>query len=175
MHFPHKIGRYRVERVLGTGAFAVVWLAYDELLDAPVAVKVMTENWSHRLDMRDRFLTEARLLRQAASNRVVQVYDIGELDDGRPYFVMEYANKGTLADRLVEAGGPLPMAEALQLAAEAARGMAALHEADVLHRDIKPSNVLIATRPGGRERVLIADLGLAKSLAHASSLTLTAG
>ncbi|MCX4596757.1 protein kinase [Streptomyces sp. NBC_01549] len=175
MHLPYKIGRYRVERLLGTGAFAVVWLAYDDSLDAPVAVKVMTENWSYRLDMRERFLTEARLLRQAASSRVVQVYDVGELDDGRPYFVMEYADRGTLADRLAAAGGPLPTAEALRLATEAARGTAALHEAGVLHRDVKPSNILVGLGPGGRDRVLMGDLGLAKSLAHASSLTLTAG
>ncbi|MCX4597513.1 protein kinase [Streptomyces sp. NBC_01549] len=175
MHLPHKIGRYRVERLLGTGAFAVVWLAYDDSLDAPVAVKVMTENWSYRLDMRERFLTEARLLRQAASSRVIQVYDVGELDDGRPYFVMEYAGRGTLADRLADVGGPLPTAEALRLATEAARGTAALHEAGVLHRDVKPSNILVGLGPGGRDRVLMGDLGLAKSLAHASSLTLTAG
>ncbi|MEY2248022.1 serine/threonine-protein kinase [Streptomyces sp. BF23-18] len=173
MHSLERIGRYRLERRLGAGGFGVVWLAHDDVLDAAVAVKVLTENWVDRLDIRERFLSEARLLRKADSSRVVQVYDIGELPDGRPYFVMEYADGGTLAER-IEAG-PLPVAEALRLTALAARGAEALHAAGIVHRDIKPSNVLLRTPPDGADRVLLADLGLAKSLAHASGLTLAAG
>jgi predicted Ser/Thr protein kinase len=173
MHSPERIGRYRLERPLGTGGFATVWLAHDPELQAAVAVKVLADNWAHRLDIRERFLSEARHLRRAGSGRVVQVYDIGELPDGRPYFVMEYADGGTLADLL--SGGPLPVRDALALTAEAARGAAALHEAGIVHRDIKPSNVLLHTAPDGTRRVLLADLGLAKSLAQASVLTLAAG
>ncbi|MFB7778405.1 serine/threonine-protein kinase [Streptomyces bauhiniae] len=173
MHSPERIGRYRLRQRLGSGAFATVWLAHDDELDALVAVKVLADNWSHRLDVRERFLSEARLLRRAGSSRVVQVYDIGELDDGRPYFVMEYADGGTLAD--LGAEGPLPVPEALELTALAARGAAALHEAGIVHRDIKPSNLLLRTAPDGGRRLLLADLGLAKSLAQASALTLAAG
>ncbi|WP_415937650.1 serine/threonine-protein kinase [Streptomyces sp. 039-1] len=173
MHSLERIGRYRLDRRLGAGGFGVVWLAHDDDLDATVALKVLSDNWVDRLDVRERFLAEARLLRKADSNRVVQVYDIGELPDGRPYFVMEYADGGTLADRLAD--GPLPVARALRLTALAARGAAALHEAGIVHRDIKPSNVLLRTAPGGSDRVLLADLGLAKSLAQASGLTMAAG
>jgi hypothetical protein len=173
MHSAERIGRYRIERCLGTGAFGTVWLARDDDLDALVAVKVLAENWAHRLDVRERFLSEARLLRKAGSPRVVQVYDIGELPDGRPYFVMEHADAGTLADLL--AAGPLPVPEALRLTALAARGAHALHEAGIVHRDVKPGNVLLRTAPDGTRRVLLADLGLAKSLAEASGLTLAAG
>ncbi|UNZ18543.1 protein kinase [Streptomyces sp. 891-h] len=174
MPSPDQIGRYRVERRLGSGAFAVVWLAHDDRLEAPVAVKVMADNWAHRMDIRERFLAEARLLRKASSGGVVQVFDVGELDDERPYFVMEYADRGTVADRMV--AGPLPVDEALRLTAEAARGVEALHEAGVVHRDVKPSNVLLTSGGAqGRERVLVADLGLAKNLAHASGLTVVAG
>ncbi len=86
---------------------------------------------------------------------------------------MEYAGGGTLAELLAD--GPLPVREALALTAEAARGAAALHEAGIVHRDIKPTNVLLHTAPDGSRRVLLADLGLAKSLAQASVLTLAAG
>ncbi|CAL9367278.1 serine/threonine-protein kinase [Streptomyces sp. enrichment culture] len=173
MQPPERIGRYRLERPLGSGAFALVWLAHDPELQAPVAVKVLAENWAHRLDVRERFLAEARLLRRAGSSRLVQVYDIGELPDGRPYFVMEYAGGGSLAE--LSAGGALPVPEALALTAEAARGAAELHEAGIVHRDIKPANVLLHTARDGSRRVLLADLGLAKSLAQASVLTLAAG
>lgn len=168
------IGRYRPSRRIGAGGFAVVWLAHDESLHAEVAVKVMADNWSDRLDLRERFLQEARLLRQASSYRIVQVFDIGELDDGRPYLVMEYADRGTLADR-VKANGPYPLAEALRILAEVARGVAELHAAGVVHRDLKPSNVLISSVRGGGERLLLADLGVAKSLAHGSGVTMSVG
>jgi eukaryotic-like serine/threonine-protein kinase len=171
---PQRIGRYRVERILGTGAFGVVWLAYDDRLHAPVAVKVMAENWAYRMDVRERFLTEARLLRKTNSPRVVQVYDIGEPGDDRPYFVMEYAEHGSVEERLAD--GPLPLPEALRITAEAARGVSALHGTGVVHRDLKPSNLLLAGGgPNGPERVLVADLGLAKNLAQASGLTVVAG
>jgi hypothetical protein len=172
MHSTERIGRYRLERRLGAGAFGVVWLAHDDVLEATVAVKVLADNWTDRMDIRERFLSEARLLRRADSNRVVQVFDIGELPDDRPYFVMEYADRGTLADRMTD--GPLPGPEALRLTAEAARAAAALHEAGIVHRDIKPSNVLFRASAGG-DRLLLADLGLAKSLAQASGLTMAAG
>ncbi|TDC76635.1 serine/threonine-protein kinase [Streptomyces hainanensis] len=177
MQSSERIGRYRLDRRLGAGAFGVVWLAHDDVLEAPVAVKVMAENWAHRLDIRERFFSEARLLRRAGSSRVVQVFDIRELPDERPYFVMEYADGGTLEDRLVD--GPLPLAQSLRLTAEAARGAAALHVAGIVHRDIKPSNVLFRRssdgEDGGQDTMLMGDLRLAKSLAQASGLTMAAG
>jgi hypothetical protein len=170
---PDRFGRYRVVRRIGSGTFATVWLAEDEVLESPVAVKVLADNWSHRLDVRDRFEEEARILRRADSDRVVRVHDIGELPDGRPYFVMTYADGGTLAERLEH--GPLPVGEALRYGADIARGLAVLHQVGVIHRDINPGNVLLRSGRDGVERVLVADLGLAKAAAHGSGFTLTVG
>jgi len=80
------LGRYRLDRVLGSGSFATVWQGYDPELDVVVAVKVLADNWSLDAGVRARFLTEARLLRRIASDRVVRVHDVGVVDD-RPYFV----------------------------------------------------------------------------------------
>jgi eukaryotic-like serine/threonine-protein kinase len=174
MSAPARFGRYRVDRRLGSGAFATVWLGFDEELHAPVAVKVLADNWAHHLDVRERFLEEARILRRADSDRVVRVHDIGELDDGRPYFVMTYADRGTLADRL--ASGPLPVPQALRYGADIALGVAVLHEVGVIHRDLTPANVLLrSSRAGAAEQVLVADLGLAKAAAQASGFTLSVG
>ncbi len=166
------IGRYRVRRRLGSGAFATVWLADDEVLRTSVAVKVLADNWTHQLDIRTRFLEEARIMRRAESDRLVRVLDVGELADGRPYLVMTYASGGTLAERLET--GQIPAREALRTAADIARGVAVLHALGVIHRDLKPSNVLF-TEPGDTQRVLVGDLGLAKALAHGSGFTIIAG
>jgi serine/threonine protein kinase len=164
-----KLGRYLLEERLGAGSFATVWKAYDPELDTDVAVKVLADNWASNADVRQRFLTEARLLRRISSPRVVRVHDVGVQDD-RPYFVMDYVRGGTLADKTGHCGP----AEALHLAAEAAYAVQVLHDTGVVHRDIKPSNLLLDT---GRTptAVLVADLGSAKQLADASGLTVTAG
>jgi serine/threonine protein kinase len=171
---PSAVGRYRIDRVLGSGAFASVWLAHDEVLDAHVAVKVLAGGLIDDLDVRNRFLEEAKILRRADSERLVRVHDIGELDDGRPYFVMSYADLGTLSERMRHR--QLPVGEALRLAAEVARGVEVINRLGIIHRDLKPSNVLFQSTTDGGERLLIADLGLAKALAHASgAFTLPVG
>ncbi|GIF72266.1 serine/threonine protein kinase [Asanoa siamensis] len=159
-------------RRIGSGAFATVWLGADDDLDASVAIKVLADNWSYHSDLRMRFEQEARIMRRADSTRLLRVLDVGELPDGRPYLVMPYVAGGTLADRLVS--GPMGVHEALLVAVDIASAVAVLHEAGVLHRDLKPSNVLFAPAPG-RDRVLVADLGLAKTLANASGFTIAAG
>src|SRR5579871_4133367 len=96
----HYLGRYRAERVVGAGAFATVWLAHDETLAAPVAIKVLADNWAHDSEIRERFLEEARILWRADSQHIVRIHNVDELPDGRPYFVMDYADRGTLAERM---------------------------------------------------------------------------
>jgi serine/threonine protein kinase len=151
-----------------------VWLGHDDALAAQVAIKVLSGSLLDDLDVRNRFLEEARILRRADSERLVRVHDIGELPDGRPYFVMSYADRGTLADRMRHR--PLPVGEALAIAEDIAYGVEVINRLGIIHRDLKPSNVLFQSTADGGERLLIADLGLAKALAHASgSFTLPVG
>jgi eukaryotic-like serine/threonine-protein kinase len=172
---PSAIGRFRVERRLGAGGFATVWLAHDPELDAPVAVKLLADNWSHNADVRRRFTDEARLLRRVDSDHLVRVYDVGELPDGRPYFVMTYADRGSLADRLAVRPPPWQPSDVVRIVEAIAAGLAVLHEHGVVHRDLKPRNVLLRSTREGPERVLLGDLGIAKDLEWASGVTMPVG
>lgn len=153
-----------------------MWLAYDEHLDSPVAIKVLADNWVDDHHIRQRFLEEGRFLRKVESPHVVSVYDAGELEDGRPYLVMAYADQGTLAD-LVEVA-PLPRSQAMAVITQVGRGLSALHDRGVLHRDVKPANVLFRTVENGRGPHVVAmlgDLGLGKAMDMSSRLTLAGG
>lgn len=184
-------GRYVVQQRLGAGNFATVYLAFDERLDVPVAVKLLADHWSWDAEIRGRFVQEARLLRSLNDPRVVQIRDIAETEDGRPYLVMDLASEGTLEQRLVELAhrGDRPsVAELREFVAEAAAALGVLHSRRIAHRDLKPSNLLITrddgvSTPGRRpdgllrpgERLVLGDLGLAKDLRADSGVTVGVG
>lgn len=157
-------GRYRVERVLGQGGMASVYLAHDEQLHRPVAAKVLHGGLARDQVFRERFLREARLAAGLSHPNVVQVFDAGE-DDGGLYIVMEYVAGRTLADELA-ADGPLPPDRAVRLILQACAGLAHAHEAGLVHRDVKPHNLLV--RPDGTLKV--ADFGIARAV-EAAPLT----
>ena len=173
MDQPERIGRYALVRRVGAGGFATVWLARDEQLDAEVAVKILSDNWIEDDDVRRRFLAEGRFLRKVDSLYVVGVHDIGETEDGRPYMVLTYADGGTLAERIK--AGPLELADAVRIITEVGRGLKHLHARGVLHRDVKPANVLFRTEEQGNDRAMLSDLGLGKSLAEVSRITMPGG
>ena len=166
------VGRYRLVRRVGAGSFATVWLGHDDDLDVPVAVKVLADNWSSNSDVRNRFLAEARIMRRIHDRQLVQVYDIGTLDDGRPYFVMDYIDGGSLNDLRQQGIDPV---RALRLCADACRALDVLHANDIIHRDVTPGNLLLGRTANGQTHVLIADLGVAKSMVDAVGATMTAG
>jgi len=153
-------GRYRVERVLGHGGMAVVYLAHDEELHRPVAVKVLAEHLAGDDSVRERFVREARLAARLSHPNVVQVYDAGE-SEGQPFIVMEYVRGETLAEC-----GQLPADEAVPLILQACAGLQHAHAAGLVHRDIKPGNLLL--RDDGVLK--IADFGIART-AEATRLT----
>jgi serine/threonine-protein kinase len=140
---------------------ATVFLARDEELDRPVAIKLLAENLVGDSAFRDRFLREARLAARLSHPNVVSVYDAGEAKDGRPFIVMEYVPGNTLA----EVGRPTP-AEAVGLVLQACQGLAHAHEAGLVHRDVKPQNLLL--RDDGVLKV--ADFGIARA-AETTALT----
>lgn len=165
------IGRYRITGRIGSGSFATVYRGQDDTLDVPVAVKVLADNWAANDDVRARFLAEARLLRRISDERIVRVYDIGTTDRGQPYFVMDLANGGSLEQLRKQLVAP---GLALRLVAEAARALEVLHRNQLVHRDVTPGNILLTNTPQG-VRVMLADLGVAKSLLDGYRDTMTAG
>ncbi|MDX6616228.1 MAG: eukaryotic-like serine/threonine-protein kinase [Solirubrobacterales bacterium] len=151
-------GRYRLESKLGSGGMSTVYLAEDETLDRPVAVKVLHREISDEPDQLERFRLEARSAAKLSHPNLVTVIDAGE-DDGTPYIVFEYVDGETLK-QLIQRDGPLGVDEAVAYAIEIGRGLQAAHARRLVHRDIKPQNVLIDTE--GRAKV--ADFGIARSL-----------
>jgi serine/threonine-protein kinase len=157
-------GRYRVERTLGHGGMAAVYLARDRELDRPVALKVLAEHLADDETFRGRFVREARLAARLSHANVVQVYDTGE-QDGRPYIVMEYVPGETLAQVLAHRR-KLPADEVVEIGRQAARGLEHAHAAGLVHRDVKPQNLIV--RDDGV--VKIADFGIARA-AEATKMT----
>ncbi len=190
------IGRYRRLFVAGTGSFATVYAAFDDALGLPVALKLLDARHSADGDVRARFVNEARLLRDGSCPHLVRVHDLRETDDGRPYMVLDYADRGTLAERIAHlrgSGWQLSGHELVGFARQVGDGVAAVHRRlGVVHRDLKPSNLLLTTRStsepqadsvrgtptdgliAGDETLLVADFGLARDLDR-SSLTVSAG
>src|SRR5262245_58254894 len=104
MTLPSYVGRYEVRKEIASGGFALVVQAWDEELQSLVALKILHRELAHDEEVQLRFLEEARLLRRIRSSNVVTVHDVGRLNDGRPYFVMDFADRGTLAPRLDRGG-----------------------------------------------------------------------
>lgn len=150
-------GRYRIERPLGHGGMASVYLARDSELDRPVALKILAEQLGGDEQFRRRFLREARVAARLSHANVVQVYDAGE-EAGRPFIVMEFVPGTTLAEMLSRATA-LPVSTATWIAHQGALGLQSAHEAGLVHRDIKPQNLLV--RDDGV--VKIADFGIARA------------
>jgi len=152
--------RYRIESVLGVGGMASVYLATDLRLDRAVAVKVLAANLAADEQFAERFNSEAGAMASFNHPNVAAVYDVeaGDPATGRePFYVMEYCEGGSLADRL-QAGGRIPPTELVPIVAAIAEGLAELHGRGLVHRDVKPANILFAA-----DRPKLADFGVARS------------
>jgi hypothetical protein len=177
------IGRYRAERIVGSGAFGSVWLALDEALGAWVAIKILSETWAHDEEIRRRFMEEARILWRADSEHIVRIHNVDQLPDGRPYFVMDYADRGTLEQRMEHRaayGQAWSVEETVDLGLAIADGLKVAHALGIVHRDLKPANVMFQSIPVHRgdtraERLILTDFGIARTLAASRGHTISAG
>jgi eukaryotic-like serine/threonine-protein kinase len=170
-------GKYRVEKVLGFGGMGVVVSAFRGDLEQRVAVKFLSQAAAERPDAAERFRREARAAAKIRSEHVARVLDVGTLDTGLPYMVMEFLEGNDIADELRQYQW-LPIIEAVEFILQAIEALAEAHAAGVVHRDLKPSNLFLARRADGSRRVKVLDFGISKALSGTSveelSLTKTA-
>ncbi len=160
-------GAYVVERSLGKGGTAEVFLARHAFLKRPAALKILSEPHPDGASV-ERFEREARLACSLAHPNTIQVFDFGETPDGKLYYAMEYVEGVTLA-QLVTLAGPPPVGRAVYLLRQIAGSLAEAHHRGILHRDLKPSNIMISARGGLADIVKVLDFGIACSLTPGDS------
>ncbi len=158
-------GKYRVTRVLGIGGMGVVVAATHIQLDEMVALKFMLPEALGSADAVARFLREARAAVKLHSEHVARVSDVGTLETGAPYIVMEYLDGTDLAGVLA-ARGPLPAEEAVEYILQAGDALAEAHSLGIIHRDLKPANLFLTRRRDGTPLVKVLDFGISKSSAR---------
>ena len=161
-----RLGPYEILELIGAGGMGEVYKARDTRLDRTVAVKVLPAELSSDPERRARFEREAKTIAGLTHPHICTLYDVGE-HDGTTFLVMEHLAGQTLADRLLK--GPLPFAQALDIAAQIADALNAAHKHGIIHRDLKPGNVMLTTGGAERSGVTVAkllDFGLAKLAAH---------
>jgi len=162
-----RVGRYRIERRLGIGAMSEVYLATDDSLGRPAAIKVLSSMLVSNPTITQRFLREARALARLSHPNLIPVFEDGQIGTPpRPYYAMELLEGGD-TQKLLDEQGPLPSPVVAAIGAQAATGLGEAARAGIIHRDVKPANLGIS-----RHGVLkVADFGLAKSYAADKSLT----
>ncbi len=151
--------RYQLLHTLGTGGMAVVYRAYDRMLERPVAIKILRQDFSEDETFRERFRQEARAAANLSHPNIVTVHDFG-FDAGRLFIVMEYV-PGTDLKTMIKNHGRFSVDEAIQLMVQACEGIGYAHRAGLVHCDVKPHNMLVT--PDGRLKVT--DFGIARALA----------
>jgi hypothetical protein len=158
-----RLGRYDIERIIGSGGMGVVLKAHDSELNRPIAVKLLAPHLAHVGAARERFSREGRAAAAVMHEHVVAIYNV-ESGGPVPFLVMQYVPGRSLQAR-VEEDGPLGVEEILRIGMQAASGLAAAHRQGLVHRDVKPSNILLENQV---ERAVLTDFGLARAIDDAS-------
>jgi serine/threonine-protein kinase len=165
-------GKYRVDRILGVGGMGVVVAATHLQLDQRVALKFMLPQGLQHPALVERFAREARAAARLKSDHVARVIDVGTLDSGSPYMVMEYLEGSDLGSVLADQG-PMPVHAAVDCVLQACDAVAEAHSLGIIHRDLKPRNLFLTGRNDGRALVKVLDFGISKHKTGASDLGLT--
>jgi eukaryotic-like serine/threonine-protein kinase len=160
-------GKYRVERVLGAGGMGIVVAARHVELDQLVAIKFVREEAIASEDAVQRFLREARAAVRLKSEHVARVLDVGKLESGAPYMVMEFL-EGSDLGKILSERGPLPADSAADWILQACEAVAEAHAAGIVHRDLKPENLFLARTVGGGQKIKVLDFGVSKAIGGAS-------
>ncbi|MBN9163477.1 MAG: hypothetical protein BGO98_27485 [Myxococcales bacterium 68-20] len=156
-------GRYRVERLVGSGGMAHVLAARHIELGHAVAMKVLDPSLESDVDAKERFAREARAMAALSSKHTVRVHDVGALATGLPFMVMELLEGKDLSQLLAERG-PLPFDEACSYIDQACEAVEEAHDAGLIHRDLKPQNLFLATVHGGPPILRVLDFGIARAV-----------
>jgi len=158
-----RLGRYEIERLIGSGGMGIVFKAFDSELNRPVAIKVLAPHLAGSGAARKRFAREARAAAAVVHEHVVAIHNV-ESKGEPPFLVMHYVAGESLQTRL-DREGPLSVCEVLRIAYQTAAGLSAAHKQGLVHRDVKPSNIMLEQ---GVERALLTDFGLARASDDAS-------
>src|SRR6202142_163026 len=154
-------GKYRVERVLGSGGMGVVVAAHHIGLDEKVAIKFLLPEMLSNAEAVNRFAREARNAVKIKGEHMDRIFDVGTLETGAPYMVMEFLEGGDLHQWLVQRG-PLPIEEAVDFVLQACEVIAEAHSLGIVHRDLKPANLFCVRRSDGRLSIKVLDFGISK-------------
>jgi len=168
-------GKYRVERVLGAGGMGVVVAAHHLQLDEKVALKFLLPEAVHNAETLGRFLREARAAAKIKGEHVARVSDVGQLENGSPYIVMEYL-EGVDLSQWLKKRGPMPIDQAVDFVLQACEAIADAHALGIVHRDLKPSNLFCVKRSDGQLSIKVLDFGISKLItpgAAANDMTRT--
>lgn len=154
-------GRYLIERELGRGGIGVVYLARDrQLVSRPVVIKLLLENSLQNSWIVNKFRHEIDALTRVDHPNIVGIFDAGEMEDGKPYIVMQYV-EGTNMRSAISSSG-MDFSRVANLFRQIGRALSAAHEKGVCHRDLKPENIMLQRLSDGDEQVKIIDFGIAK-------------
>jgi serine/threonine-protein kinase len=168
-----KVGAYRLERVIGEGGLANVYLARHDLLKRPCAIKLLKPARASD-EMIARFEREVQFASRLSHPNIVEIYDYGRSTEGLFYYAMEYLD-GINLGQLVARDGPVPVARGIRILRQVCAGLAAAHADGLVHRDIKPENVMVSRRGDEPETVKILDFGMVKKVDTEHSRDLTRG
>lgn len=154
-------GRYVIEKILGQGGMGVVYKGIHEVLEKPVAIKVLKPEVSQDEKVIARFKREARAASAIGSPHICDVSDFGTLEDGSTYFVMEMLD-GPALSKCMKRGAPMETARVLKIGAQLCDALGAAHARGIVHRDLKPDNVHLVKHGNDDEFVKVLDFGIAK-------------